>query len=89
MTDNKRVEAPVDSDTHPVAVLLQGDDIAESWCAGFPCAMHASDWPDNGRQSAGGKPGAMFHAELFCSDCMPYAYDPNTGERVRTFDWRS
>ena len=83
-TEVTKVDAPVDSDEYPVAVLVQGDDIANTWCDGFPCAMHASDWPDNGRQSAGGKPGVMYRGALYCSDCKPYAFAPFSGERVRS-----
>ena len=31
------------------------------------------------------RPGVMFQAELFCTDCKTWAWDEHTGERVHSF----
>lgn len=78
------IEAPFDSGDFPKSILLPGDDLYDTRCGGFSCNAHVSDWPDAGAQSAGGKPGAMYQADIYCSDCLPISYDEYTGKRVRT-----
>lgn len=71
-------EVPVDSGTWPVAVLVQGDDIEHSDCD--TCNRPARQWPHLGY----GRPGSMYRAALYCSDCEPYAVDPSTGAVVES-----
>ena len=74
--------AHVDSDEVAVAVLLQGDDVSESYCG--ECHERAEDWPRLASYHPCSRPGAMFQAELYCSRCMPLAYD-ESGSQIRTF----
>lgn len=80
-TSECATDAPVDSDTFPVAVLLQGDDLDESYCD--ECGRPAEDWP-RGNAIGGDRPGAMYQAALYCSIDMPFSFDPHTGNRVDT-----
>lgn len=72
------IETPFDSGDSPKSVLVQGDDIAETYCD--QCLRKCEDWPKGDY----GVPAAMFQAALYCADCMPLAYDEHTGERVST-----
>ena len=78
-----RISAPFDSDQHPKAILLQGDDIAESNCG--QCGTPAKDWPHQATRHGDSRPGVMFQAELFCAGCRGYAFDEHTGQRVESF----
>jgi hypothetical protein len=81
----RQIDAPFDSGDYPKSVLVQGDDIYTTWCAGFPCAMRADDWPGATSLYA---PGAMFQAELYCADCIPLSYCEYDGNRVDTLSGR-
>lgn len=72
----------VDSDSVRVAVLLQGDDIHDSYCG--DCMLPAEEWPRLAGYHPLARPGAMYRAELYCSSCMPRAYNQE-GSEVRTF----
>ena len=73
----------IDSDKLPIAVLLQGDDVDNSYCD--DCGLPASEWPrDTGYHPGGSRPGAMVQAALYCADCKPRSYNDD-GLEVRTF----
>lgn len=80
-TSKLTIESPFDSGDYPASVLVQGDDIALTQCD--TCGRACEDWPDLGQHSAGGKPGAMYQAALYCADCAPASYD-DAGQRVDT-----
>ena len=71
-----------DSGDTPIAVLLQGDEVSQETRCGS-CGDGALDWPF-GWGFASVRPAAMFQAELFCADCMPYAFDPDGAIVVST-----
>ena len=74
-----KVTEPVDSNEYPVAVLLlTDDDIDDTWCDS--CGEHAGDWRGDGYSKA----GAMWHAAIYCADCMPLSYLSDTGDLVIT-----
>ncbi len=78
-----KINAPFDSDQHPKAILLQGDDIYGSYCG--RCGTPAHDWPRQVARHPRSRPGVMFQAELFCSSCYTWAFDEHTGERVDSY----
>ncbi len=65
------------------AVLVQGDDIAESYCA--DCLTPCEEWIRSRSYHPVSRPGAMGDGELFCAECVEYASDPETGVEVCTF----
>lgn len=80
----RTIPAPFDTDEYPKAVLLQGDDVATSTCG--RCIMPAGEWPYNSSWvPPNARPGVMYQAELFCTQCFPYAFDEHTGRRVNAF----
>lgn len=80
-----KINAPFDSDQHPKAVLLQGDDIAESYCG--QCLTPAKDWPHQAARHGNARPGVMFQAELFCAGCRGWAEGAaSSGERRPIMD---
>lgn len=73
----------VDSDETPVAVLLQGaDEIAASMCG--QCCRPAEEWPRVAGYHPIARPGVMYQAELYCSDCRPRGHN-GEGSEVRSF----
>ena len=77
--DAQRVVSPVDSDRHPVSVLIQGDDVDMSYCDA--CRRTATDFPGG---QFGAYPAAMVGSALYCADCLALCYDPYEGDRVST-----
>ena len=77
------IEAPFDSDTAPKAIFEPFDN--DHSCG--KCGRAIIDWPYNrgGRQYVGAnRPAAMYRADIYCADCLPFAYDEYTGRRVLT-----
>jgi hypothetical protein len=83
LTLRKVVDAPVDSDEYPVSVFVTGDDMEITRCD--DCSRPAEEWDRAAGYHPLGRPGAMFHAELYCADCLLESYDPHTGALVNTF----
>lgn len=77
---NKVPEPPLDSDEFPINVLVQFDDIEETYCD--ECRRHATEFPTWGL--AYGYPAAMYQAAIYCSDCMPESFNAESGEEVLT-----
>lgn len=72
----------VDSDQLPVAVLVQGDDVDNTDCG--QCRRPAVDWPRLASYHPCSRPGVMYQAELYCSDCRPRGHN-DEGLEVRSF----
>lgn len=71
-----------DSDQVACAVLLQGDDVADSSCDA--CLRPAEEWPHMLSYHPLSRPGAIYRGALYCADCKPRAYN-DAGLEVRTF----
>ena len=75
----QRIEAPFDSYDYPKAVL-ESDDEEDTVCG--HCGRKVEDWPQG--DAPGYAPAALYQADLYCPDCIPYSYDETTGELVST-----
>jgi hypothetical protein len=77
-TSAVQIEAPFDSNDFPKSVLLNTED--DNHCG--ECHKPASEFPRFWYVSMVG--AAMFKADIYCADCVPFSYNETLGYRVNT-----